>query len=134
MVLLDISFVPACIIIFSGVFRKLGLICSKISFEDVPGYYRILTLMFSFLFTPLSWNMESLMISVCDAFSGIALLIWFFDFFTSLVIWFYWRTILFNYCDLYFYCIYTVIFIWIIYTLGFVKCNFGWNLRYWGSV
>ena len=40
------SFVPACVIICSGAFRKLGLIWSKISIEDVPEYFRIFTLMY----------------------------------------------------------------------------------------
>ena len=55
-------------------------------------------------------------------------------FFTSLVIWFYWRTVLFSCRNWFFYCICTVIFIWIIYTLGTVGSNFGWTLISSGSV
>ena len=102
LILLDMSFMPACIIIYSGAFHKLGLIWSKISIEDVPGYFRIFTLMFLSLFIPLSWmpfNIESPMISIWDFFFWLSfadLILWFF---TSLVIWFYWPTVLFNWCD-----------------------------------
>ena len=40
------SFVPACIIICSGVFWKLCLIWSKILIKDAPGYFIIFTLIF----------------------------------------------------------------------------------------
>ena len=129
------SFVPACIIICSGAFRKLCLIWSKISIEDAPGHFRVFTLMFSSLFLTLSWilfNIESPIISISDFFSGLALLGWFFDFFFFgyLIL----LTVLFNCCDLFFYCIYTFTFIWIIYILGVVGCNFNWTLIHWDSI
>ena len=123
--------------LFWYAFCKLALISSKILIEDAPGCFRIFTLMFSSLFMLLSWipfNMESPMISICDSFFWLSfadLIVWFF---TSLVIWFYWPTILFNCCDLFFYYIYTAIFIWIINTLGVVGCTFGWTLTNWDSI
>ena len=62
---------------------------------------------------PRSWialKIESPTISIWDFFFWLSfaeLILWFL---VSLVIWFYWPTILFNCWDLFFYCIYTVIF------------------------
>ena len=70
------SFVPASVIICSGAFRKLSLIWFKISIEDLPGYFRI----FTWCFHPCQVSIVSSMTSIFDSISGLALLIWFFDF------------------------------------------------------
>ena len=116
---MSFSFVPSCIIICSGAFHKLSLIWSKISIIDAPGYFLILVHA-SLINTVYHMASNDFDIWLFFWLSSANLIL---GFFTSLAIWFYWRTVLFNCCDLFFYCIYTDILLWIIYTLDVGRCN-----------
>ena len=131
------SFVPACIITCSSDFHKLGFAWSKISIEDAPGYFRIFTLMFSSLFIlsyPFSipFNIDFLWFRYVTFFSGLALLIWLFDFS------FLW---LFDFTDVLFSliaatCSFIAFILLFLYEcsyrfyIGLAGCKFGWNLIY----